>query len=48
VTGTFIIDSYDIGEAEEFLSTTYTKLRLSEQLTERPPELGYGERKSDR
>jgi hypothetical protein len=31
VTGTFIIDSYDIGEAEEFLSTTYTKLRLSEQ-----------------
>jgi AraC-like DNA-binding protein len=31
VTGNFIIDSYDIGEAEAFLSTTYTKLRLSEQ-----------------
>jgi len=31
MTGNFIIDSDDIGEAETLLSATYTKLRLSEQ-----------------
>jgi hypothetical protein len=31
VTGSFIIDSHDIGEAEEILSATYAKVRLSEQ-----------------
>jgi AraC-like DNA-binding protein len=31
VTGSFIIDSQDIGEAEELLTATYTKVRLSEQ-----------------
>lgn len=31
VTGSFIIDSNDIGEAEELLTATYTKVRLSEQ-----------------
>ena len=31
VTGSFIIDSHDIGEAEELLTATYTKVRLSEQ-----------------
>jgi AraC-like DNA-binding protein len=31
VTGSFIIDSSDIGEAEDLLTSTYTKVRLSEQ-----------------
>lgn len=31
VTGSFIIDSHDIGEAEALLSANYTRLRLSEQ-----------------
>lgn len=31
MTGGFIIDSHDIGEAEELLSATFTKVRLSEQ-----------------
>ncbi len=31
VTGSFIIDSNDIGEAEQLLTNTYTKVRLSEQ-----------------
>ncbi len=30
MTGSFIIDSHDIGEAEELLTATYTKVRLSE------------------
>lgn len=31
MTGSFIIDSHDIGEAEELLTATYAKVRLSEQ-----------------
>jgi AraC-like DNA-binding protein len=31
VTGSFIIDSNDIGEVEELLTATYTRVRLSEQ-----------------
>lgn len=31
MSGTFIIDSHDVGEAEALLTATYTKVRLSEQ-----------------
>jgi AraC-like DNA-binding protein len=31
VTGSFIIDTHSVGEAEELLSATFTKLRLTEQ-----------------
>ena len=31
MTGSFIIDSHDIGEAEELLTATYGKVRLAEQ-----------------
>lgn len=36
MSGSFIIDTQDIGEAEALLSATYTKLRLSEQSREAP------------
>jgi AraC-like DNA-binding protein len=36
VSGSFIIDTQDIGEAEALLTATYTRLRLSEQSREAP------------
>ena len=36
VAGSFIIDSHDLGEAEELLTATFTKVRLSEQSTGTP------------